>query len=236
MARQMGTSALVVMGLWLGSLLVPGLSSAQDETVACAAWPGEPSPLPRLDHPDPFLARWAQLRAQELARMAGELESTDPRGAHETWEHFRCLDPAGELARLENEPGSLGTTEVAETPPVSSRPGPGGPDWSPIDAKIETAEALVRGARFQQALETANQIRPTLASIEDGPGSSLRRTQIEVLSATAQIALGRLQAAHESFERALAADPELELDAGSTSPKIRRVFETVRGESGSPAR
>ena len=46
--------------------------------------------------------------------------------------------------------------------------------------------------------------------------------------------LGEHQAARESFERALAADPELELDAGSTSPKIRRVFEDVRGESGSP--
>jgi hypothetical protein len=232
MARQMGTSVLVVTGLWLGSLLVPEPSFARAETVACAPWPGEPSPLPRVDHPDPFLARWAQLRVQELARVTVELELIDPSGANETREHLRCLDPSRELARPEH----LRTTEVAETPPVSSRPGLRVPDWSPIDAKIEAAEALVQGARFRQALETANQIRPTLASIEDAPGASLRRTQIEVLSATAQIALGRHQAAHESFERALAADPKLELDAGSTSPKIRRVFETVRGESGSPAR
>jgi hypothetical protein len=54
-----------------------------------------------------------------------------------------------------------------------------------------------------------------------------------VLSATAQIALGHDSAARESFQRALAANPELELDAGSTSPKIRRLFETVRHESGS---
>jgi hypothetical protein len=236
MARQMGTAALVVTGLWLGSLFVPGFSSARAETGACAAWPGEPSPLPRLDHPDPFLARWAQLRAQELAKVAVELEPTDPRGAEKTWEHFRCLDPAGELARPEHEPGRLRTTKVADTPPVSSSPGVRGPDWSPVDAMIEAAEALVQGARFRQALETANRIRPTLSSIADAPGASLRRTQLEVLSATAQIALGRHQAAHESFVRALAADPELELDAGSTSPKIRRVFESVRGESGSSLR
>jgi hypothetical protein len=236
MAGRKGTSALVVTGLWVGSLLAPGLWSARAETVACAAWPGEPSPLPRIDHPDPFLARWAQLRAQELARVAVELELIDPRGANETWEHFRCLDPAGELAGPQRERGSLHATEVAETPPVSSRPEPRLPDWSPIDAKIGAAEALVRGAHFRRALETANQIRPTLAPIDDAPGASLRRTQLEVLSATAQIALGRHQAARESFERALAADPELELDAVSTSPKIRRVFEAVRGESGSPGR
>jgi hypothetical protein len=83
-------------------------------------------------------------------------------------------------------------------------------------------------------LRTADQIRPKLASIEEAPGAVLRRTQLEVLSATAQIALGRNEAARESFQRALAADPQLELDAGSTSPKIRRVFETVRDEPGSP--
>jgi Tfp pilus assembly protein PilF len=62
----------------------------------------------------------------------------------------------------------------------------------------------------------------------------LRRTQLEVLSATAQIALGHHDAARESFERALAADPDFELDARSTSPKIRSVFDTVRREPGSP--
>ena len=88
-------------------------------------------------------------------------------------------------------------------------------------------------ASIQQALQTADQIRPKLASIQDAPGAILRRTQLEVLSATAQIALGHDKAARESFQRALAANPQLELDAGSTSPKIRRVFETVRHESGS---
>ena len=166
--------------------------------------------------------------------MASDLEASDPREAYAAWEHLRCLDPAGELARPERERRGPGLTDVARPPPVASAPVPRAPDWSPIDATLGAAEAQVQGARFQQALRTADQIRPKLASIEETPGAVLRRTQLEVLSATAQIALGRNQAARESFQRALAADPQLELDAGSTSPKIRRVFETVRDESGSP--
>ena len=234
MARRTAIPTLVMTGLCAGLPLAPGLSAARAETAVCRAWPGEPNPLPRIDSPDPFLARWAQLRAQELARVASELEASDPREAYAAWEHLRCLDPAGELARPERERGGPSLTDVARTPPVASAPVPRAPDWSPIDLKLGAAEAQVRGARFQQALRTADQIRPQLASIDAAPGGILRRTQLEVLSATAQIALGRNQAARESFQRALAADPELELDAGSTSPKIRRVFETVRDESGSP--
>ena len=71
------------------------LSTARAEVVACAAWPGEPDPLPRVDDPDPFLARWAQLRARELSRIAFDLEASDPLGSKETWDHLRCLDPSG---------------------------------------------------------------------------------------------------------------------------------------------
>ena len=144
--------------------------------------------------------------------MAFEMDDSNPRGADEWREHLRCLDPSGVLARLEREGGEPRTTEVAHTPPVSSRPGLRPPDWSPIDAKLAAAAMLVRGARFQQALHAADQIRPKLASIEGAPGGSLRRAQLEVLSATAQIALGRHRAARECFERALEADPELELE------------------------
>jgi len=219
-------------GLYASSLLGQGLSTARAETLVCRAWPGEPNPLPRIDSPDPFMARWAQLRAQELASVASELEASDPGEALPVWEHLRCLDPAGELAWTDRPRPAL--PEVAAgAPALDTPPEPRAPDWSPIDEKLGAAEAQVRGARFQQALRTADQIRPKLASVEDAPGAIPRRTQLEVLSATAQIALGHDSAARESFQRALAANPELELDAGSTSPKIRRVFETVRHESGS---
>jgi len=230
MAHWKAVSTVAMAGLWAGSLLpLSWPSTARAETAACGAWPGEPNPLPRIDDPDPFLARWAELRAQELARMAAELEASDPREADETWEPLRCLDPAADLAR--REPGAA---RLADTPPVASPPRDRAPDWSPIDAKLRAAEALVRSAHFEQALLAADELRPELAPALDAPGAIPRRTELEVLSATAQIALGQGEAARESFERALAGDPGLELDAASTSPKIRRVFETVRAEAGSP--
>jgi hypothetical protein len=233
MARRTAIPTLVMTSLCAGSLLAAGLFAAGAETVVCRAWPGEPNPLPRVDSPDPFMARWAQLRAQELERVASELEAGDAREAEEIWEHLRCLDPGGELAQRERQRPAL--PEVAAGIPAPDTPPEArAPDWSPIDEKLGAAEAQVRGARFQQALQTADQIRPKLASVEDEPGAMLRRTQLELLSATAQIALGYHSAARESFQRALAADPQLELDAGSTSPKIRSVFETVRHRSGSP--
>jgi hypothetical protein len=234
MARWKSVSTVAMAGLLAGSVLGPSwLSTTRAETVACGAWPGEPNPLPRIDDPDPFLARWAALRAQELARMAMELEASDPSEANATWEHLRCLDPAGDLARRER--GEPGAARRAETPPVASPPRPRAPDWSPIDAKLRAAEALVRSAHFERALQAADELRPELAPVEDAPGAIPRRTGLEVLCATAEIALGRDQAARESFGRALAADPDLELDAGTTSPKIRRVFEMVRSDAGSPS-
>ncbi len=43
-------------------------------------------------------------------------------------------------------------------------------------------------------------------------------------SATAYLALGQNDAALESLERALIADPDLELDPALTSPKVLAVF------------
>jgi hypothetical protein len=238
MKRRKGASAVSLTGLWgllglgVGAVLSVSASVAPAQRVVCAAWPGEPDPLPRIDDPDPFLARWAQLRVRELSGLVSELEGSDPSASTETWQHLRCLDPSGALASGAVEPAPAAV--VAAIPPVETAPRSRDPDWSPIDATLGAAEALVRDARFEQALQTAERIRPRLVSVENVPGANLRRTQLEVLSATAQIALGRDDAARESFERALAADPELELDARSTSPKIRRVFDTVRRDPGSP--
>lgn len=225
------------------------LPDARAEPTPCAAWPGEPNPLPSVESTDPFLARWASLRAGELARRVAELEDRDPRAAQDAWEHLRCLDPALAQASRPAAPSTPAvsappaTREVALTPPppefappVRARSRSASTDWSPIDAELGEAQALVFGARFDQALEAAERIRPKLAPVEDAPGASQRRTRLEVLSATAQIALGQYEDARESFARVLAADPAFQLDARSTSPKVLHVFETVRGRAGSPGR
>ncbi len=93
---------------------------------------------------------------------------------------------------------------------------------------IGTGEGDLREARFEQALASLDSARTLL----DGQGASAEarrlRSRLEVAAASAELALGREAAARASFARALAADPALELDPMTTSPKIRRFFETVR--------
>ena len=95
--------------------------------------------------------------------------------------------------------------------------------------KVETAalldrcEAELRAAHFEQALASASEARDRIDArndAADNPG----RVRLEVASATAYVALGQNDAALESLERALIADPDLELDPALTSPKVLAVF------------
>jgi hypothetical protein len=87
-ARRLGLAAAVF-----------ALAGAPAQARDCAAWPGEPNPLPRVGGGDSLLARWAALRAQELARHAKASEADAPVAAHRVWRHVLCLDPADEAAR-----------------------------------------------------------------------------------------------------------------------------------------
>src|SRR5512134_1630309 len=59
----------------------------------CEPWPGEISPLPTVGDPDLVNARWAKLRAAELAKLAGPLETIATVDAQRLWRHVLCLDP-----------------------------------------------------------------------------------------------------------------------------------------------
>lgn len=63
------------------------------EADACAAWPGEISPLPSVDAADGFAARWAELRVAELTALASRIAATDPSASYRMWQHARCLAP-----------------------------------------------------------------------------------------------------------------------------------------------
>lgn len=106
-----------------------------------------------------------------------------------------------------------------------------------LDVQLHNADELVRTARFDEALAETERARPALAELEATSGRDAeRRVRLEVLSATASIALGRDEAAHQSFERALRADADLELDPASTSPKVvRHLEETRRRLAAAPA-
>jgi hypothetical protein len=129
-------------------------------------------------------------------------------------------------APVSERPWDLGEpirVAIARTPALgeggSRRPA------SPVAARqIAAAEQALREARFELALARAERARRLLAP----DGRQPERAALEVLAATAEIALGREQAARRSLERALRAQADLRLDPTRHSPKLVRLFEEVR--------
>src|SRR5262245_41354787 len=95
--RMMAAGNAFLRGCVLAALLAPASPAAR--AADCVAWSGEPRPLPRVVDSDPQRARWAQLRAIELARLAQELEPSTPVTAHQLWRRLLCLDPKDEGAQ-----------------------------------------------------------------------------------------------------------------------------------------
>jgi hypothetical protein len=97
---------------------------------------------------------------------------------------------------------------------------------------IAAAEEALREARFELALEWVERGRKQLEAERPTRDRAGRRAQLEVLAATAEIALGQEDAARESLERALRAEPDLRLDPTLHSPKLVRLFDYVRAGGG----
>jgi hypothetical protein len=221
-----------------------------------------------VSDPDPLRAAWAQLRAEQLAEAARDLEPHSRALAHRVWRHASCLDPeridfVHALARTAPvrwaRPPILGFDEidVAEgrglpdpvsefswdlaepirvvvaripAPVEGSEAARESPPPPPLDAReqIAAAEEAIREARFELGLERVERGRRLLET-QGLPG---QRAHLEVLAATAEIALGQEEAARESLERALRAQAELSLDPALHSPKLVRLFEEVRSGGG----
>ena len=82
-------------------------------------------------------------------------------------------------------------------------------------------------ARFEQALEGAEALREMLASLQDAERYP-RLARLEVVAATVYVAFGDSAAALASLERALGANPSIELDPQTTSPKVMEVYWVAR--------
>ncbi len=93
---------------------------------------------------------------------------------------------------------------------------------------MDQAGAEIAAARFQQALLFADDARARLEPKPDVGARQERQVQVEILSATALVALGRSEEAAENFARALNMKPDLKLDEQTTPPKILRLFTQVR--------
>jgi tetratricopeptide (TPR) repeat protein len=97
-----------------------------------------------------------------------------------------------------------------------------------IAALLGRCEAELRTAHFEQALASAGEARDRIDA-RNGTANDPGRVRLEIASATAYVALGQNDAALESLERALIADPNLELDPALTSPKVLAIFRVARG-------
>ena len=97
-----------------------------------------------------------------------------------------------------------------------------------LDGLLDAAEAELREARFEGALELMDEARRMLAISRGDARVAERAARLETAHAVAQVALGQTDAAVTSFERALRADPDMELDPSTSSPKLLRAFEAAK--------
>jgi tetratricopeptide (TPR) repeat protein len=93
---------------------------------------------------------------------------------------------------------------------------------------LDDSELRLREARYESALELAESARAAL-NAQQAASNDPRRVRVQLVKATAYVALGRTDEALDSLERALLADPNLELDPAVTSPKLMAVFYVARG-------
>jgi hypothetical protein len=229
-ARRRVRAATALLAALLGT--APWTAHAQGQA-ACAAWPGELAPLPTVRSEDAISARWAELRAQELDRLARALATTNPASAHRLWRHALCLNPTsealrGQLAALAPRSQSIAAPLVVRRRPPA--PAQLGDALAAADLGIQAVSSALAEARFRDVLERAAAARALLEQESATPDVLERRARLEVMTSTAQLALGRDSEATQSLRRALAADPELELDA-ATPPKVRRLLAGIRAET-----
>jgi hypothetical protein len=101
------------------------------------------------------------------------------------------------------------------------------------DRELAEIDTLVATAWFQTALAVAKATRELLAQAE-GPEVAARVARLEVLAATAELALGRRAQARACLARALQADPGLALDPAETSPRVVALLREARRRQGLP--
>ena len=124
----------------------------------------------------------------------------------------------------------LGLSAFAGSAPALASPEAAPADWRLARADQELAEldALLGTAYFKTALALADATRELLAEAGRSAPVEARRARLEVLAATGELALGQLERARRSLERALLADPGLVLDAAETSPRLVELMRDAR--------
>jgi hypothetical protein len=109
-------------------------------------------------------------------------------------------------------------------------------DFSAIDAQIAEAAAHLGQARFQAAADLSDLARARLLQLAAAPPVRERRVRVELLGATARLALGQDEEARSCVKRALQEDPALVVDPTLSPPKLQRLVnqERARPSEASP--
>ena len=97
-----------------------------------------------------------------------------------------------------------------------------------VDRTLDDIQRMIADAYFTTALGVVDSKREWLDELGPLPGLAPRRARLEVLAATAQVALERRTQALASMRRALQADPSLSLEESRTPPKIYALLREAR--------
>ena len=104
------------------------------------------------------------------------------------------------------------------------------PDSVGVDALLTRVEYQLERAQFWKVLESIVTGMCLLDARTATTDLDAKRARLEVLAATAQLAFEREDAARRSLERALGADPRLEIDPATSPAKLLRLFESVKAQ------
>lgn len=103
-----------------------------------------------------------------------------------------------------------------------------------VDRRIGELETLVGSAHFHTALALSRSTLEQLDARDRFRVEGMRRARLWVLTATAEVALGRRAEARESMKKALRADPGLILDRDEVSPKLAVLLQEARQSADLP--
>ena len=103
-------------------------------------------------------------------------------------------------------------------------------------ARRALAEALwaLRRAHFEEALEAADLGRRASDTLESSVQRTALSVQLDLVSASAELAFGRREAALARLLSALRLEPRLELEVSTNSPKIRGLLEEAHEAAQKP--
>jgi len=101
-----------------------------------------------------------------------------------------------------------------------------------VDRELAEIDALLATAHFRTALAIVESTRGLLAGFGEHPRLGGRWARLEMMAATAELALGQRNRARQSMVRALRADPTLSLDEQEASPKVLELLREARRRTG----